>query len=90
MKKTIKKNKKKRKKKKKNEIKKEKEEEEEKIDEEKKIEIRKKLNNTLSKQCVLCGDFLVDSIQCSLNQKDSYVDSSGYQLSMPKEPDFKF
>ena len=78
------------KKKKKNEIKKEKEEEEEKIDEEKKIEIRKKLNNTLSKQCVLCGDFLVDSIQCSLNQKDSYVDSSGYQLSMPKEPDFKF
>ena len=78
------------KKKKKNEIKKEKEEEEEKIDEGKKIEIRKKLNNTLSKQCVLCGDFLVDSIQCSLNQKDSYVDSSGYQLSMPKEPDFKF
>ena len=73
------------KKKNKNEIKKE---EIEKIEEENKFEKREELNKILSKQCVLCGDFLVDSVQCSLNKKK--IDYDEFKLSLPEEPDFKF
>ena len=57
---------------------------------ENKKELKESLNNCLSKQCVLCGDFLVDSVQCSLNQRKKMVDSYGFKLSLPPEPDFMF
>ena len=31
--------------------------------------LKNELNNILSEQCVLCGDYMVDSIQCSLDKK---------------------
>ena len=74
--------------KKKNEM--EKKEENDKIDFEGKKELKETLNNVLSRQCVLCGDFLVDSVQCSLNQRKKMVDSNGLKLSLPLEPDFIF
>ena len=48
------------------------------------------LNEILSKQCVLCGDFLVDSVQCPLNQKKKIEDSNGLKLTIKGEPDFTF
>ena len=60
------------------------------IDIEGQKELREVLNSCLSKQCVLCGDFLVDSVQCSLNRKKKIVDSFGLKLKLPGEPDFIF
>ena len=60
------------------------------IEEDDKKELRKVLNDYLSKQCVLCGDFLVDSVQCSLNQRKKNVDSYGLKLTLQGEPDFMF
>ena len=66
-------------------------EEMQKMDEEGKKELKEVLNNCLSKQCVLCGDFLVDSVQCSLKvNKNNMVDSYGLKLVLPSEPDFIF
>ena len=48
------------------------------------------LNEILNKSCVLCGNFLVDSVQCSLNRKKKIVDSFGLKLKLPGEPDFIF
>ena len=55
-----------------------------------KKELTEVLNRCLSKQCVLCGDFLVDSVQCSLNRKKKTNDSSRWKLKLPVEPDFIF
>ena len=53
--------------------------------------LKEKLYDILSEQCVLCGDFLVDSIQCSLSQKDKYEpDNNGLYLKKFDEPDFVF
>ena len=60
------------------------------IDIEGQTALREVLNSCLSKQCVLCGDFLVDSVQCSLNRKKKIVDSFGLKLKLPGEPDFIF
>ena len=60
------------------------------LDQEGKKELREVLNSCLSKQCVLCGDFLVDSVQCSLNRKKKITDSFGLKLRLPVEPDFIF
>ena len=38
------------------------------INDEKRKEIEKELNDILSEQCVLCGDYMVDSIQCSVSK----------------------
>ena len=58
------------------------------------IQIKKlkdQLNDLLSEQCVLCGDFMVDSLQCPLSQKDKFeVDKEGLQLNISKEPEFNF
>ena len=51
---------------------------------------RDKLYELLSEQCVLCGDFMVDSIQCSLSQRKLEKDKNGLKLNLPKEPDFTF
>ena len=61
-----------------------------KINEESQKKLKATLDNILSRQCVLCGDFLVDSVQCSLNQRKKIVDSNGLKLSLPTEPDFIF
>ena len=53
-------------------------------------EYKELLNSYLSRQCVLCGDFLVDSVQCSLNPRKKMVDSYGFKLALPEEPDFMF
>ena len=53
--------------------------------------LKDKLYDILSEQCVLCGDFMVDSIQCSLSQKDEYEpDKNGLRLIKFDEPDFAF
>ena len=47
------------------------------------------LNEILSEQCVLCGDYMVDSIQCSLSLRDEEeLKKSGLNIS--KEPEFSF
>ena len=51
---------------------------------------RDKLYELLSEQCVLCGDFMVDSIQCSLSQVKLEKDKNGLKLNLPREPDFTF
>ena len=54
-------------------------------------QLKDELYDILSEQCVLCGDFMVDSIQCPLSQKEKFeVDKNGLQLKMPREPDFSF
>ena len=60
------------------------------LDEAAKNHYKTALNEILSKQCVLCGDFLVDSVQCSLNQKSTKEDSNGLKLTLKGEPDFTF
>ena len=55
----------------------------------------KKLKNhlfeILGEQCVLCGDFLIDSVQFSLSQKDVFKpDKNGKSLKIPKENQFLF
>jgi len=54
-------------------------------------ELEDELNDILSSQCVLCGDLMVDSIQCSLYLKD-YIepDKDGLSLRIDKEPEFNF
>ena len=53
--------------------------------------LKKKLFDLLSEQCVLCGDFMVDSVQYSLDQKDVFgPDNKGLSLLIEKEPDFEF
>ena len=55
------------------------------------IILKKELNEILSEQCVLCGDFLLDSVQFSLAQKESLdTDKDGYKLKLAREPDFDF
>ena len=50
-----------------------------------------KLYDILSEQCVLCGDFMVDSIQCSLSQRDEKeINQNGVRIKVPIEPDFDF
>ena len=61
-----------------------------KLDQEGKKELTEVLNTCLSKQCVLCGDFLVDSVQCSLYRKKKIDDPNGLKLKLPVEPDFIF
>ena len=49
--------------------------------------LKDELYDILSEQCVLCGDFMVDSIQCSLSLRDEEeLKKNG--LKMPKEPEF--
>lgn len=53
--------------------------------------LKNHLFGLLSEQCPLCGDFLVDSVQFSLDQKDVFKpDKNGLRLKIPKEPDFLF
>ena len=53
--------------------------------------LKKKLFDILSEQCVLCGDFMVDSVQYSLDQKDVFEpDNKGLSLQIEREPDFEF
>ena len=45
----------------------------------------------MSEQCVWCEDFIVDSIQCSLSQKNEYEpDKNGLRLIKFDKPDFAF
>ena len=51
--------------------------------------LKAKLTSILSEQCILCGDFMIDSIQYSLDQKDVFKpDKNGVKLKIPKEIDF--
>ena len=68
---------------------KKKEPQEEKDPKETKI-LKDRLYELLSEQCVLCGDYMVDSIQCSLSQIKLEKDKDGLKLNMPREPDFSF
>ena len=53
--------------------------------------LKTKLFGLLSEQCPLCGDFLVDSVQFTLDQKDVFKpDKNGLRLKIPREPDFMF
>ena len=52
--------------------------------------LKDRLYELLSEQCVLCGDYMVDSIQCSLSQIKLEKDKDGLKLNMPREPDFSF
>ena len=45
----------------------------------------------LCEQCVLCGDFMIDSVQYSLDQKDVFkADKNGLILQIEKENEFDF
>ena len=52
--------------------------------------LKDRLYELLSEQCVLCGDYMVDSIQCSLSQIKLEKGTDGLKLNMPREPDFSF
>ena len=48
-----------------------------------------KLIEILSEQCILCGDFLVDSIQNSFTQKErKELEKDGVTLKFEREPEF--
>ena len=52
---------------------------------------KNRLFDLLSEQCVLCGDFIIDSIQFSLSQKDVFKpDKNGLQLKIQREKDFLY
>ena len=45
--------------------------------------LREELNSILSEQCVLCGDYMVDSIQCSICKPDKMkTHDDGYKLNL--------
>jgi hypothetical protein len=49
-------------------------------------ELKEQLVEILKEQCVLCGDFMVDSIQIPLKQKDYFKpDINGLKLVMPEQ-----
>ena len=53
--------------------------------------LKKKLFRLLCEQCILCGDFMIDSVQYSLDQKDVFkADKKGLILQIQREPDFNF
>ena len=53
--------------------------------------LKNKLYDILGEQCVLCGDFLIDSVQFSLSQKDVFKpDKNGKSLKIPRENEFLF
>ena len=53
--------------------------------------LKKKLIEILSEQCILCGDFIVDSIQCPLKKKTKFEpDINGLKLIIPNELDFSY
>ena len=53
--------------------------------------LKRRLYGLLGEQCVLCGDFLVDSVQYTLDQKDVFKpDKNGFKLKIEKEFDFEF
>jgi len=52
---------------------------------------KNKLFDLLREQCVLCGDFIIDSIQFSLSQKDVFKpDKNGKQLKIQRENEFLY
>ena len=53
---------------------------------------KKRLFDLLGEQCLLCGDFLVDSIQFTLDQKDEAfeLDEKNMKLNLPREFEFDF
>ena len=54
-------------------------------------DLENELNDILSSQCVLCGDLMVDSIQCPLYLKESNEpDKDGLSMRIDKDPEFKF
>ena len=54
-------------------------------------DLENELNDILSSQCVLCGDLMVDSIQCPLYLKESNEpDKDGLSMRIDKEPEFNF
>ena len=53
--------------------------------------LKDELNELLSEQCVLCGDFMVDSLQCSFSQRDDFIpDKDNLKIKFTKEPEFLF
>ena len=56
---------------------------------EKRKALEDELIEILSEQCILCGDFLVDSIQNSFTQKESKeLEKDGVRLKFEREPEF--
>ena len=52
--------------------------------------LKDELNEILSEQCILCGDFMVDSIQCSLYQRNNLKsDKDGLNLQIIQDPEFQ-
>ena len=51
--------------------------------------LKNKLYSILSEQCVLCGDFMIDSLQTSFSPRtDLEADKDGLRLKEIREPDF--
>ena len=51
--------------------------------------LENELIEILSEQCILCGDFLVDSIQNSFTQKErKELEKDGITLKFEREPEF--
>jgi len=49
------------------------------------------LNEILSEQCVLCGDYMVDSIQCSVSKPKKFTASSdGYKIHLDNSSDWDY
>ena len=49
----------------------------------KRKELELELNAILSEQCVLCGDYMVDSIQCSVCKPTKFnADADGYKICL--------
>ena len=47
------------------------------------------LNENLNEQCVLCGDYMVDSIQCSVCRPNKFIPGSdGYKLNLDIKSDW--
>ena len=49
------------------------------------------LNEILSEQCVLCGDYMVDSIQCSVCKPKRFIaNSDGYKMHLETSSDWDY
>ena len=53
-------------------------------------DLRNRLFKILSEECVLCGDFMIDTLQSSFSPKTEIeTDKNGLKLKVFKEPEFK-
>ena len=55
-----------------------------------KKKLKKELNSILSEQCVLCGDYIVDSVQCSICKPRKLDLTDGYRFEIEGYSDWDY